>query len=595
MNIYGLFIKSFKDNLKRYNMFMLTCLIAIVGLFTVLSLRYSAMNMQMNESIISMINVSCFLIVLISVVFIRYAIISYIRIRIRDYEIYSILGMRVKAERKMMLLEFFCMGFLIMVIGECTGSILVLIFKAVCLKFISISSHAFFSIQAYIVTSLLYIFTITASILLYRVNGRKRVKNNRKSKIRRLLKGWLSLVTGAVFILISIALILNFTVGNMIIAVILNPIGIYLLLVFLSDTMIPYVKSKENIYYKKIILYSDLFDNIKIKLWIAFAVYASNFLLIYLLGSMFVTMIDDKVPYDDYFKYDLVIRSEDENFINRIKPADDLIYFEFKTCDGLSKRNYEHITIIMNSSYNSIMKKNRILENNDAYIFEQKFAEDFLPEEAGRVSIIMGNKLYDINVIDTGWEYLYTCLDSPRDIFIVVSDDLYRELPGNEGQLIFMNHAAASDYSHYAADGKNGTLFFDKAELTGKMKLENGFMFLIFFSISFILILDGSFIIYIKMFSEVPEKRQKFETLELIGMRKHEMKKVIRRNYKIIIDVPILLSLAFALLLGICDIKASPGFCVHYIVEYIIFAAIIFVIEIFYVFILREKIGKEIL
>lgn len=532
----------------------------------------------------------------LSVVFIRYSISSYIKIRSKDYEIYTILGMSAKSEKKMMLLEFMCFSLLVMFIGEGIGSILILLIRSISLKYIYSPVNNYLDFSTYLLTALLYVFSVTVSIFSCKIKkSGKKAKRRKAAKEKKKTAGVLALLAGIVFIILSLILVLNFTVGRMILAMILNPAGIFLLIFFFQKSMVPFIKKKEKFYYKHLILCSDLFDHIKSNGWIMFSVYTINFLILYLSGSLFIGLIDDDVPYDDYFKHEVVIESFDNSTLDNMELTGDSFSVKYKMCDMAEPQRYDNVKVIRNSDYNFAMKENLVLKDKEAYAFEQKFAEPFLPYNLGWEVINNHHKSFDIHIVDAGWKYLYTCSDHVGDDFLVVSDDMYDRLSGGEGIIIFMNHISDPDYGPYLTNKERETHIYEKEKLVGKIKLENFYTFLVFFSLSFLLMIDGSFIIYVKFFSEVPEKKQKYELLELIGMRKKEIKTNLKTGYCFIIDVPIYLSAAFGLLLGTADLFYVSSLWIKGMIAYIGFVVCMVLIEKVYVVYLKKKIGKEIM
>lgn len=62
MNLSTLLLKTFKDNIKRFSMFMLTCLLAMIGFFISFSLNYASKRIGLNANLSSLLYTCNFLI-----------------------------------------------------------------------------------------------------------------------------------------------------------------------------------------------------------------------------------------------------------------------------------------------------------------------------------------------------------------------------------------------------------------------------------------------------------------------------------------------------------------------------------------------------
>ena len=131
--------KNFRSNLKNYILFFLSNIVAIIELFVFYGIRSIIKNSITDkvtaEALKTDFQIAVGIIAVITLMLMFYAMKCYIKLRIKDYSMFLILGMKKKAVSLLLLFEY-CIGCVIsLILGIGTGRILLYIIQRLLVKY----------------------------------------------------------------------------------------------------------------------------------------------------------------------------------------------------------------------------------------------------------------------------------------------------------------------------------------------------------------------------------------------------------------------------------------------------------------------------
>ena len=131
--------KNFRSNLKNYILFFLSNIVAIIELFVFYGIRSIIKNSITDkvtaEALKTDFQIAVGIIAVITLMLMFYAMKCYIKLRIKDYSMFLVLGMKKKAVSLLLLFEY-CIGCVIsLILGIGVGRILLYIIQRLLVKY----------------------------------------------------------------------------------------------------------------------------------------------------------------------------------------------------------------------------------------------------------------------------------------------------------------------------------------------------------------------------------------------------------------------------------------------------------------------------
>lgn len=156
--------KNFKHNLKNYILFFLSNTVAITLIFVFLSLKYNLGESIKDEAINYILNMDFMMAVIIlsvvSALLTVYAVRYYIRLRVRDYSMLLLLGLRKKMFQLIVSAEYGLGWIFSVVVGLLCGNVMYYIFQEILYR---IDANM---IQKSVVGPKAYFYTIFMSLII---------------------------------------------------------------------------------------------------------------------------------------------------------------------------------------------------------------------------------------------------------------------------------------------------------------------------------------------------------------------------------------------------------------------------------------------
>jgi putative ABC transport system permease protein len=589
--------------------------------FAIFAFHPALTGPDMNIHVTTGLTVAAGIIYVFSFFFVLYSMGSFIQSRKREFGILMIQGMSTRQIRSMVFLENMLIGFFATLGGIALGLVFskVILLIAENVLVIGTDLNFYFPIKAifatfasfivlFLVISFSVSFLLRSGKLINLIKGNKKSKGEPKASIFLTIVAILLLGGGYITALLAKGLAVTVVMVPVVIVVI---IGTYLLFTQLNVYVIRKLKNKEAIFWKKtnMVLFSDLSFRMKDNARTFFMVAIISTVSFCAIGSLFgfQTLITgglkDNNPYSITYtslagsttKGDDIALIEEQLSNKKVKVEREnmtLSYFQLSDGDAPS-------LILKQSDYNRLTKllgtDSIQLENGQAIVvgyilFNNKLAKEMMnqsielksgiakPIEIIESASMPGNLAYYV-VTDED----FTQLKEP-----VEKDDLYIwDAKGAQQELVEVGKVLAKDLKRYTEDYQYTSVDYEVYEINkmyGPILFVGLFIGIVFF------VSAGSFL-YFRLYTDLDEDKQKFQSIAKMGLTEGELKKVLNRQTAILFFAPIII----ALIHGAVALTAlSNMFQYNLFKESAIVLSIFFLIQVVYFFIVRFFYTKQI-
>lgn len=492
----------------------------------------------------------------------RYSFFSFIKSLAEKYKLLLILGIKTTDFWRLAVKEYFFEVYLI-------GIKVIFISNIIC----SAISYIIFSdnfninlrmvIKQFLVTIvlvfLLYVMILTFTMIGIMYNRRKKSLIDFFERFSQdLSKGYKNVygyiwkpITGIVFLIISFALLINFRVEKMILAIFLNIIGAFLFIRSNGHLIKKIIKNFKSVYYKKILIWTDLIYQYKINSYLIFILYTLNFFLVYFMGGLIVSVYSG----DDY-----IIKYPYETIIYSDRDICTLDSYHVLLFDVLG---YGSVTGISNNDYNHLMKTKYKLREGDVLFLDEREKETDSPLIDKKINIISKGQDYKYltyNVKDAEWKVIFGQNIFPELNGVVVFNDkdfnLLLQCEVGENKSIFLsNQVVNRDESKLLAETK----YWNRTQQEEKEHIENKVVITLIYMISLILILEGQAFIFTKQIVNLKKESYHYDILKQLGIKKVDLEKIIEEKIKGILMIPSILAIMSGLIFFAMDIYQEPN------------------------------------
>lgn len=505
----------------------------------------------------------------------RFSFFSFLKSLAEKYKLLLILGIKSKDFWKLAIKEYFSKVFLLgikVIIISNVVSILI-----TCIIFFNNAINLRLIIKQFLVTTvlvfLLYavILTITMITILY--NRRKKglieffehfSQDISKERKHRYGYAWFPIL-GIAFLLFSFVLLINFRVEKMLLAVFLNIFGAFLLIHSDGVLIKKIIKKSKHIYYKKILIWTDLIYQYKINSYLILVLYTLNFFLVYFMGGLIVSALPQQVSIEEY-PYETIIFSD-----SNIDPQNS---YRALLLDVMG---YGTVTAISNYDYNQLTKTEYHLEKGEVLFLDEREKEADSPLTEKELNILSrgGNGEHlSYSVKDAEWKVIFgRNAFREMDGVIVFNDkdfDLLSEGNAGSEKFIFLSNQPVNG-DHGSVKLKAGVNYWNRTEQVTKEQIENKVLLTLIYLISLILILEGQAFIFTKQIVNLKEEGYRYDVLKRLGIKKVELEKIIEKKIKGILMIPAVLALISGLIFFATDFCQEPsGFTLLLLLYYVI-------------------------
>ena len=314
--------KNFRSNLKNYILFFLSNIVAIMELFVFYGIRSiiksSITDKVTAEALKTDFQIAVGIIAVITLMLMFYAMKCYIKLRIKDYSMFLVLGMKKKAVSLLLLFEY-CIGCVIsLILGIGVGRILLYIIQRLLVKYYPryIQMHALgYQIYKNVCLASILIMVLVFVILLIWLDGRSLgmlMAEDKQNEKRPASYMWIILaVIGNVLMIVGIILYCGsdtqylYAHGGLL-------MGLILAVVFGLALFLNLLKKCKNFYYRHMLDLNQLYSRYLNHMIILVLLIVVHFFSL----SYLVVQTAELLPLDQYrsqYPYDVIWITEKDN------------------------------------------------------------------------------------------------------------------------------------------------------------------------------------------------------------------------------------------------------------------------------------------
>lgn len=569
--------KNFRSNLKNYILFFLSNIVAIMELFVFYGIRSiiksSITDKVTAEALKRDFQIAVGIIAVITLMLMFYAMKCYIKLRIKDYSMFLVLGMKKKAVSLLLLFEY-CIGCVIsLILGIGVGRILLYIIQRLLVKYYPryIQMHALgYQIYKNVCLASILIMVLVFVILLIWLDGRSLgmlMAEDKQNEKRPASYMWIILaVIGNVLMIVGIILYCGsdtqylYAHGGLL-------MGLILAVVFGLALFLNLLKKCKNFYYRHMLDLNQLYSRYLNHMIILVLLIVVHFFSL----SYLVVQTAELLPLDQYrsqYPYDVIWITEKDNkgYAKKLAstyngtvtevPMIRVSTYYGANHIGISEKTYRKLS----KSQALNLKENQIavrIENSDAKqedikdsayweVYSTLYAGKYFGKQDSDTLIdVKENEDIHFNIQSICTQTIVGkySTDGWHENIIVFSDEYFNKqwnaislkndnaselelftFPTTRREPVCQKLKQYNQKSSYHKMGKlQNNLYITDQYLNGqKMRALFSMSSKIFLIIASIL--SGFFIMSLKTLTEFPALQKRFEFFKCMGMRENQLK-----------------------------------------------------------------------
>ena len=569
--------KNFRSNLKNYILFFLSNIVAIMELFVFYGIRSiiksSITDKVTAEALKTDFQIAVGIIAVITLMLMFYAMKCYIKLRIKDYSMFLVLGMKKKAVSLLLLFEY-CIGCVIsLILGIGVGRILLYIIQRLLVKYYPryIQMHALgYQIYKNVCLASILIMVLVFVILLIWLDRRSLgmlMAEDKQSEKRPASYMWIILaVIGNVLMIVGIILYCGsdtqylYAHGGLL-------MGLILAVVFGLALFLNLLKKCKNFYYRHMLDLNQLYSRYLNHMIILVLLIVVHFFSL----SYLVVQTAELLPLDQYrsqYPYDVIWITEKDNkgYAKKLAstyngtvtevPMIRVSTYYGANHIGISEKTYRKLS----KSQALNLKENQIavrIENSDAKqedikdsayweVYSTLYAGKYFGKQDSDTLIdVKENEDIHFNIQSICTQTIVGkySTDGWHENIIVFSDEYFNKqwnaislkndnaselelftFPTTRREPVCQKLKQYNQKSSYHKMGKlQNNLYITDQYLNGqKMRALFSMSSKIFLIIASIL--SGFFIMSLKTLTEFPALQKRFEFFKCMGMRENQLK-----------------------------------------------------------------------
>lgn len=535
------------------------------------------------------------LIGLTAVFFICYAFNYYIKIRMKDYSLLIILGIKRITLIFLLLIEYMAIFIISCISGFISGVVLSSMISGVFRRFgypvsLNITEYLEVSFKAFGITFCVFVIAFLIIVVLLHFK-------NLTGIMDLSIKGEKAHGKSSFLWLVGLAIVIYFlffkrytTLLTLLSAMMISVIGIYIVISYgVSHMLLILQKYFVKIFYKNLIPIKEYAYRYKSNKKIMFSVYLINFMVMLIVNILLLSTIID-MNYESIYPYSHVIvgeRTEEKDSFYTMP-----VYKGY--LNGYFDIEQEYMYCIPVSDYNRITGNEIQLQSEQCIVVDQSDwgADDSIDIDSicvmvGSNQIILGVKSIESQII-IGQEladmfYLGIIPDKiveydEKQQFIYLAEDL----------------KTAVDIENFI-EKVQGKLIYSRDIEINRIERENLIILISTIAVGIFSVVCCIGIVGVRSLAELPTNKYRYETLAYLGMSDKMISKNISKEYNILLYVPIILSFIVSLRFIVLEIHRIKATMNTYLLYAVIFQCVICLIEYLYFNRVKSKIIEEIM
>ena len=522
-----------------------------------------------------MLGVGC-----VFVIALRYSFYLFVGTLAPKYELLLILGIKTRDFWTLVTREYLLKVFLLG-IREIIISNIMCIIASYIIFLHNISIVILLRQMVVAIISTFFIYTIILLGTLIYISYSERKKNlidlferltqderKKSKKGKNGLQVW-KLYLGSVLVMVSFTLLVNFKLEKMLLAILFNFMGVFFLTHLDSVLLKKILKRKKKIYYKKCLIWTDILFQYKKNADLIFILYILNFVLVYFMGGLFVSLGTEE-DFVSKYPYETVVYS-DEN--TGIPFSYDVLLVDVE--------GYGDTTAISSSTFNDIKKVEYSVNRNEALLIDERQAMD-LDSVENEISIIdydsneeyLKLKIKDVQYSRVFGENIFPELNT----IIVINDDDFKILLRNKVGKEKVISLVPDDFN--ISNLNKNEKIWNRTKQLEQDNIEKKIVMAMIFAISLIMVFEGQGFIFTKQIVNLAKEKERYNILRQLGIREKDLQKIITKKiYSILVLPGIMAIINGAVFFGMdvfqnAENKVTKTVLLEYILVVLIFAFI---------------------
>lgn len=606
-------------NKRLYAAYFLSSMFTVMVFFTFAIFAYhpSISGDGMNSTVKNAMYIAEGIIYVFSFFFILYSMSSFLNTRKSEFGLLMIQGMSIRQIRSMVFLENMLIGLFATIIGILLGLVFSKLILLIAENILVIEGglHFYVPFQAIALTFVCFIllFFFISLFVTYVLRSRKLIdliKGNKKSKGEPKANIFLTILA---IILIgsgyTVALIVEGTmvVAAMLPVVIVVILGTYLLFTQLSVYIIRKLKKKESVFWHKtnMILFSDLSFRMKDNARTFFMVAIVSTVAFCAIGTLYgfqsflAAGINNSQPnsftYNAYEKEAQEI-AQNVAFINETLEEENIIADHEETVLRYFEIANDSIFVTKESDFNRFAKL--IGEEEIQVQDDQLFVVEFKGNKFGQTEELMEQTMELQSGVQLMPEkIIYSRALPATDSYYVVSDQTYEKLESPLREEVYHAWQVREGEENALKAGEKFYEVLPVYEISSRQYdlylLNKDFALVLFVGlfIGIVFFVSAGSFLYFRLYADLDDDKQKFQSIAKMGLTLKELKKVLTRQTAILFFAPIIVALIHG---AIALTSLSRMFYFNLFVESVTVLGVFLAIQIVYFFIVRFFYTKQV-
>ena len=593
-NIEKYFTKKEKNVDINIRPLFINCIISIFSLCFLMDFYYFyhlLIGEKTLEKIlfIIMLGVGC-----VFVIALRYSFYLFVGTLAPKYELLLILGIKTRDFWTLVTREYLLKVFLLG-IREIIISNIMCIIASYIIFLHNISIVILLRQMVVAIISTFFIYTIILLGTLIYISYSERKKNlidlferltqderKKSKKGKNGLQVW-KLYLGSVLVMVSFTLLVNFKLEKMLLAILFNFMGVFFLTHLDSVLLKKILKRTKKIYYKKCLIWTDILFQYKKNADLIFILYILNFVLVYFMGGLFVSLGTEE-DFVSKYPYETIVYSDENTGIP----------FSYNVL-LVDVEGYGDTTAISNSTFNDIKKVECSVNRNEALLIDERQAID-LDSVENEISIIdydSNEEYLKLKVKDVQYSRVFGENIFPElNTIIVINDDDFKILLRNKVGKEKVISLVPDDFN--ISNLNKNEKIWNRTKQLEQDNIEKKIVMAMIFAISLIMVFEGQGFIFTKQIVNLAKEKERYNILRQLGIREKDLQKIITKKIYSILVLPGIMAIINGAVFFGMDVFQNAENKVTKIVllEYILVVLIFAFIEYLGSYMIRKRVQK---
>ena len=536
-----------------------------------------------------MLGVGC-----VFVIALRYSFYLFVGTLAPKYELLLILGIKTRDFWTLVTREYLLKVFLLG-IREIIISNIMCIIASYIIFLHNISIVILLRQMVVAIISTFFIYTIILLGTLIYISYSERKKNlidlferltqderKKSKKGKNGLQVW-KLYLGSVLVMVSFTLLVNFKLEKMLLAILFNFMGVFFLTHLDSVLLKKILKRTKKIYYKKCLIWADILFQYKKNADLIFILYILNFVLVYFMGGLFVSLGTEE-DFVSKYPYETIVYSDENTGIP----------FSYNVL-LVDVEGYGDTTAISNSTFNDIKKVECSVNRNEALLIDERQAID-LDSVENEISIIdydsneeyLKLKIKDVQYSRVFGENIFPELNT----IIVINDDDFKILLRNKVGKEKVISLVPDDFN--ISNLNKNEKIWNRTKQLEQDNIEKKIVMAMIFAISLIMVFEGQGFIFTKQIVNLEKEKERYNILRQLGIREKDLQKIITKKIYSILVLPGIMAIINGVVFFGMDVfqNAENKVTKTLLLEYILVVLIFAFIEYLGSYVIRKRIQK---